>query len=132
MKQGYVYIANNIFHTLLALSEKEQEVGLMNIDPPVPNMTFVYAHSKINKFWMKSTRAPLDIIFSYKGEVSQICKGEPYSTSIIGDNKYSDLIVEMPYGTVFLSGIKLGHKMGLIEPNEMELKKIISSNLTKL
>lgn len=132
MKQGYVYIYNNIFHTLLALSEKEQEVGLMNIDPPVPNMTFIYAHPKINKFWMKNTKAPLDIIFSYKGEVSQICKGEPYSTSIIGDNKYSDLIIEVPYGTVSLSNIKLGHKIGLIEPSEMELKKILASNFTKL
>lgn len=132
MEQGCIYIANNIFQTLLALSEEEQERGLMNIDPPIPNMTFIYTYPKINKFWMQNTKVPLDIIFSYKGEVSQICKGEPYSTSVIGDNRYSDLIVELPYGTAQSSGIKLGHKIGLIKPTEKELKIIFAKNYSPL
>src|SRR5271166_6871288 len=100
MEQGYLYIHNNIFPTLLAISADEQQKGLMYIEPPAPVMSFVYSVPGINRFWMKETPSPLDIIFCHQGKVSQICFGEPYSTSMIGDNKFSDLIVEMPYGAV--------------------------------
>lgn len=63
MKTGYVYIDNNVFTTLLAISEHEQAQGLMHIEPPTPVMSFVYDRPKINKFWMANTPAPLDIVF---------------------------------------------------------------------
>lgn len=123
MNNGVIYIGNNLFETLFAVSNKEQEVGLMYINPPVPNMTFIYDKPQINKFWMKNTKAALDIIFCSKGKVSQICLGEPYSTSIIGDDKFSDLVIELPHGTVITSGIKLGHQVGVVEPTGRYLKK---------
>jgi uncharacterized membrane protein (UPF0127 family) len=125
MKSGYVYIHNNVFDSLLAISEDEQLQGLMNKSWPPPVMSFVYSSPKINKFWMKHTPSPLDIIFCCNGAVSQICFGEPNSTTIIGDNNVSDLIIELPHGTAISSGIKLGHKAGLINPTIEELKKII-------
>lgn len=125
MNKGYIYIDNNIFPTLLAVSEEEQQRGLMEQSWPPPVMTFVYSSPRVNKFWMKNTPSPLDIIFCSKGKVSQICLGEPYSTSVIGDNKFSDLVVELPYGTVITSGIKLGHQVGVVTPTSDELKKII-------
>ena len=125
MNSGYIHISNNIFSTLLAISEEEQQRGLMGQVWPPPVMTFVYAAPKVNKFWMKNTPSPLDIVFCSNGKVSQICLGEPYSTSVIGDDKFSDLVIELPYGTVVSSGIKLGHHVGVVRPTADELKKII-------
>lgn len=125
MNSGYIYISDNIFSTLLAISEEEQQRGLMGQVWPPPVMTFVYSSPKVNKFWMKNTPSPLDIVFCSKGQVSQICLGEPYSTSIIGDDRFSDLVIEFPHGTVASSGIKLGHHVGVVKPTKDELKKII-------
>lgn len=114
MRTGYVYIGDNVFSTLLAISEDEQRVGLMGHGWPPPTMTFIYDKPQINKFWMKNTPSALDIIFCYKNKVSQICYGEPYSTSIIGDDKLSDLVIELPFGTVDSYGIKIGAIAGLL------------------
>ena len=126
MEEGYIYIHNNVYPTLLAISMDEQAQGLMFQPWPPPVMSFIYATPGINKFWMKNTPSPLDIVFCHRGEVVQICKGEPHSTSQIGDNRLTDLIVELPHGTVAASDIKLGHKVGLIKPTEDELKRIIA------
>lgn len=125
MNSGYIHISNNIFSTLLAISEEEQQYGLMGQVWPPPVMTFVYASPKINKFWMKNTPSPLDIVFCSNGQVTQICLGEPHSTAIIGDDKFSDLVIEFPRGTVVSSDIKLGHHVGVVRPTKAELKKII-------
>lgn len=126
MEEGYIYVASNIFPTLLAISSNEQAQGLMGQAWPPPVMSFIYTVPGINKFWMKNTPSALDIVFCHKGEITQICKGEPHSTAMIGDNKFSDLVIEFPYGTVATSGIKLGHKVGLVKPTVDELKKIIA------
>ena len=126
MKTGIIAVGNNLFETLLAISAQEQERGLMYIEPPIPNMAFIYERPGINKFWMANTKAPLDIVFCYAGKVTQICVGEPFSTSIIGDNKFSDLVIEFPFGTVDQSGIKLGHDIDLLKPSAEELKQIIA------
>lgn len=126
MEEGYIYIHNNIFPTLLAISEEEQSQGLMGQAWPPPVMSFIYATPKFNRFWMKNTPSPLDIVFCHQGEVTQICKGEPHSTSMIGDVRLSDLVIEFPHGTMLSSGIKLGHKVGLVKPSPAELKRIIA------
>ena len=127
MKSGIIYIHNSVYETLLAISNDEQQSGLMYIDPPVPTMTFVYNKPQINKFWMKVTKVPLDIIFCNVSKVSEICFGEPYSTRVIGSNLLSDLVIELPHGTVDSTKIKIGHSVGLVKPTFTELKKIISS-----
>jgi len=126
MEQGYIYIHNNILPTLLAISEEEQQRGLMNQEWPPPVMSFIYAEPRISKFWMHNTQSPLDIVFCYKGKISQLHVGEPFSTEMIGDNKFSDLIVELPYGTVDRMDIKIGQSIGLIKPTSEELHKIIA------
>lgn len=126
MESGYIHVADNIFPTLLAISEEEQMTGLMGQEWPPPVMSFIYTQPKITQFWMKNTPSPLDIVFSHNGVITQICKGEPYSTSLIGDYRLSDLVIEFPFGTVVPAGIKLGHKVGLVKPTAAELKKIIA------
>jgi len=126
MEKGYIYIDNNVFPTLLAISEDEQSKGLMWEAFPPPIMSFIYSSPKINKFWMKQTPSPLDIVFCCDGKIKQICKGEPYSTMIIGSDQLSDLIIEFPFGTVKNTGIKLGNKVGIVQPTASELKKLIA------
>lgn len=126
MENGYIYVSNNVFQSLFAISEHEQAKGLMYEEFPPPIMSFIYAKPKINKFWMKNTPSPLDIVFCCNGEVNQICRGEPLSTSIIGEDIDSDFIIEFPKGTVQSSEIKLGDKVGLVKPTNSELIKIIA------
>lgn len=126
MNNGLVFVGNNVFETLLAISSEEQAQGLMYRAWPPPVMSFIYAAPSINRFWMNKTPSPLDIVFCHKGEVTQICKGDPYTTHMIGDVRFSDLVIEFPFGTVASSGIKLGHKVGLVKPTFDELKKIIA------
>lgn len=125
MKSGFIYLNNNIIPSLLACSSEEQAVGLMHQEWPPPIMSFVYSSPQINKFWMKNTPSPLDIVFCYLGKISQICYGEPNSTSVIGNDYFSDLVIELPYGSVKSMGIKVGQEVGLIKKNFDELHKII-------
>lgn len=128
MKEGFVYINNSVFNTLIALSAEEQSQGLMHVEWPPPVMSFIYATPTVNKFWMKNTPSPLDILFCHNNKISQICAGVPYSTNVIGNDMPSDLVVELPFGTVKSSNIKLGDSIGLIKPTIAELKKIIYKN----
>lgn len=110
-----IKLGNNSFDTLLAITSEEQEKGLMYVEYPPPVMTFVYSSPRINRFWMKNTPSPLDVVFCLDGKISQICYGEPYSTEVIGKFEYSDLVVELPFGTCKKLGISVG--------DQVELKK---------
>jgi uncharacterized membrane protein (UPF0127 family) len=132
MEKGYIYIDNNVFPTLLALSEEEQSKGLMHQSWPPPVMSFVYDQPRVTQFWMKNTPSPLDIVFCCNGKVRQICKGEPNTTSIIGDYSFSDLVVELPYGTANQSKIKIGSEVGLFKPDREELRKIFAKNTKRI
>jgi uncharacterized membrane protein (UPF0127 family) len=124
MELGYIYINNNIFSTLLAISAEEQEKGLMYQEWPPPVMSFIYASPSVNRFWMANTQSPLDIIFCHKGKVAEICYGEPYSTKVIG-SQMSDLVIEFPYGTADSMKLKIGQSVGIVKPTVKELNKII-------
>ncbi len=128
MKNGFISIGDNIFETLIAVSHQEQAKGLMGQIWMPPVMSFIYDRPKINKFWMRDTPSPLDILFCNNGEIKQIHKGEPYSLSAIGFDELSNLVIELPFGTAHSSNIKLGSKVSLIKPDESELRQIFSSS----
>jgi uncharacterized membrane protein (UPF0127 family) len=115
MKDGIVWIADQIFETLIAQTVHEHSKGLMYIDPPHPVMSFAYNYPQVNKFWMCNVKMPLDIVFCKSGKVSQIHHGEAHSTRIIGSDDFSDLVVELPFGTVKKTGIKIGDPVELIK-----------------
>lgn len=112
-KKGKVNIGGHIFDTELALTTYEQEKGLMNERAPKV-MSFIYSAPTINKFWMKNTPNELDIVFSCNGQIINICRGEPFSTRLIGDDRPSDFIVELPAGTIQSKGIKIGDPIQLL------------------
>lgn len=117
-KTAYVKIGGHEFKSFVATSVEEQAVGLMNQPWPPPVMSFVYASPRINQFWMKNTPSPLDIVFALKGEVVAIKKGEPFSTQLIGDYNFSDLVIELPYGTCNKLGISAGDKVSFVNSSE--------------
>jgi uncharacterized membrane protein (UPF0127 family) len=125
MEQGYVFIHDSILPTLIAISAEEQAKGLMHQEWPPPVMAFIYNTPGVNRFWMKNTPSPLDIVFCHKGKVSEICYGEPHSTRVIG-TQLSDLVIELPHGTADSIKIKVGQTVGLVKPTLDELKKIIA------
>lgn len=111
-KSGKILIGDNVFDTELAITADEQERGLMFVKEP-KIMSFVYEKPVINRFWMHNTPASLAIIFSLDGRITNICKGEPFSTQLIGDYRPSDLVVEMPYGSCEKYGITAGQPIQL-------------------
>ena len=117
----YVKIKNKKFPVELAVSSEEQQRGLMYKDQPYA-MAFPYARPQFNSFWMANVKFPLDIVFSLKGKIGSIWKGEPYSTSIIGGREPSDLILEFPYGVVKAEGISVGDEINLELSKEAEMK----------
>jgi uncharacterized membrane protein (UPF0127 family) len=110
---AYLKVKDQVIPTELAITADEQARGLMYQEYP-PVMSFVYGSPSINRFWMKSTPAPLDIVFCLKGRVINICAGEPYSTKLIGKDEFSDLVVEMPLGTCQKLGVEIGDQIALI------------------
>lgn len=125
MEHGFVQIHKDIFPTLFAISAEEQAIGLMEQPWPPPIMSFIYLRPTYNKFWMKNTPSPLDIVFCCDGRIQEICKGEPHSTAMISTG-VSDLVIEFPYGTISKSNIKIGHQVNLVKPTFEELKTIIA------
>lgn len=103
-----ISIGKNVFATLVAVTEDEHNQGLMRKPWPPPVMSFPYNTSEIRKFWMKNTVSPLDILFCKNDTVISIHKGEPLSTQLIGPNRPSNLVVELPLGTVKKLGIEVG------------------------
>lgn len=104
----FIKISDFVFPTELAISYQEQETGLMHKEAPTPVMSFVYAEPRVNKFWMRNTKSPLDIVFCFNGKIMSICQGQPFSLYVIGDDRPSDLVVEFPADTCKKYGIKVG------------------------
>jgi uncharacterized membrane protein (UPF0127 family) len=115
MKEGILLVAQYKVSALIAEEASDQMVGLMHRQPPLPCMVFPYKYAGVQKFWMKSTRAPLDIVFCLNGKITQICKGEEYSTAMVGDDSLSDLVFEIPFGSCQTAGIKVGDSVSLIK-----------------
>ena len=96
MKNGILIINNNKFQVDIAQSAQEQQIGLMGKKYPFFIMAFPYKALSIPKFWMKNTPSPLAIVFCRNNKIHNICYGKPYSKEIIGNNEYSDLVLEFP------------------------------------
>lgn len=123
----YIKYKEHKIPAILAITPREQEIGLMYREELPPLMAFVYTEPRLNKFWMKNVSQPLDIIFCFKNKVVGIYRGDPFSTKLIGGNELSDLILEMPYGNCKKMGMELGDEIG-IEFEPKSVSKILLSN----
>jgi uncharacterized protein len=120
-----IKIGDNIFDVLVAVSIEEQERGLMGRDEPLPSMIFPYPLPRLNSFWMKGVKAPLDIVFCLRGKVSSIWHGEPHSTRVLGGHEPSDLVIELPADTCKTRGIKPGDPITLALSREAQFKLLM-------
>lgn len=99
--------------TLIALTEDEQEMGLMYQKWPPPIMSFPFKSSEIRKFWMKNTPSPLDIIFCNSGRIVGIYDGKPYSKDLVGPDLPVDLVIEIPAGMAKKLSVDCGDNVKL-------------------
>jgi len=106
--EDFIIIKDKKIPTILAITAEEQEKGLMHCNDLPPSMSFVYSKSNINKFWMKNTPKPLDIIFCNEDKILHIAHGEPFSLQAVGPNEPTNLVIEMPYGTCLEHGFRVG------------------------
>lgn len=121
----YVKIADHIFPTLLAIDLAEQERGLMGKPWPPPVMTFVYGRPCQNKFWMRNTPSPLDIVFCLNNKITSICSGIPYSLAVIGNDDLSDTVIELPAGTCIAYNITTGNSIDLQLADDSKMKMLM-------
>lgn len=83
-----IFINGKKFPTKVAITEEEQQKGLMYVSWPPPVMVFPYQKSGQRKFWMKNTISPLDIVFCNDNKIIKIVKGEPLSTMMVGPESF--------------------------------------------
>jgi uncharacterized membrane protein (UPF0127 family) len=129
MSQDIIFIKDKTLDTLVAVSETEQNVGLMWREWPPPVMVFPYKKNGIRKFWMKNTISPLDIIFCNCGKVVGMFHGEPLSTALVGPDIPSDLVIELPAGTTTKLGLQIGDEVRF-KPTVETMARILLDGVT--
>jgi len=107
-----IKIGNLIFDTLVAITEKDHSIGLM-WKKTAQIMSFPYDKPNIHKFWMQNTYIALDILFCYSGKIVDIQKGIPHSVDLLGPDDLTDLVIELPQGTVNKYNIAIGNNVDL-------------------
>lgn len=127
-----ITINDLILPTEVALTEEEQERGLMHIKDDVPSvMSFIFAKPGIHYFWMKNTYVPLDIIFCANGKVVSVAQGTPMSDELIGPSIQTEVVIEMPRGSVKRLGIKTGQSVE-IQLDSVSLGKRLRAKMPHL
>lgn len=124
MPSDYIKIGNHNLPVEVAITEEEQVRGLMYVDWPPPTMIFPFEKEAVRKFWMRNTISPLDIIFCLNSKIISICQGEPLSLKLLGPDIASDLIIEMPAGSVKKLGIKIEDRVEVKYSMETVAKKL--------
>lgn len=108
MNKDTIIVGSHKFETLVAVTPEEQQRGLMFQEWPPPVMCFPTKRAGYPSFWMKNTPSPLDILFAHRGKIVAIAFGKPNSTELIEPKKLTDLVIELPHGTVKSLGIEVG------------------------
>ena len=118
----FVIFGENKLAAKFAITTEEQAKGLMFCEEDVV-MAFLYKDKNYHKFWMKNTPKPLDLVFCRDNEVVDIRKGVAFSLSLISSGEVSDLVIELPLGTVEKLNITTGCKVDLELSIETSIKK---------
>lgn len=105
-------IGSKSFVLEVARSQAEQEKGLMKRDsmPADHGMIFPMPEEKVQGFWMKDTRFPLDIIFlNGAGKIVSIHQMEAYDENNTTSSDYpARYAIELNKGVVAKTGVKVG------------------------
>lgn len=123
-------IKNKNIPCLVAVTKTAQAQGLMNRPWPPPPMVFPYTESDIKSFWMHNTPSPLDIIFCQGNKIIDITVGVPFSKDIVFSKSASDLVVELPHGSVKLLDLKIQDEIEVVY-DIATLAEVFSEKLKK-
>ncbi len=100
------------FTVELADTQPERDIGLMHRDhlDADKGMLFVFERTQIERFWMRNTFIPLDMIFiRANGTIADIAENTtPHSEAPVGPNDLVRAVLEVPAGTAKRLGIKNG------------------------
>jgi len=96
----------------LAAKQSERDKGLMhrNFLAPDRGMLFDFYNERPQKFWMRNTFIPLDMLFiRASGEIVFIAENTtPHSDAAVGPPQPVQAVLELPGGTAKRLGIKAG------------------------
>jgi uncharacterized protein len=117
----YMIVAAGTENLILEVAETPEkwEQGLSNRKELAENegMVFIFDKPDRYSFWMKDTLIPLDIIWLYQGDVTEIAtlpattSGQTPATHIPA--KPADHVIEIPAGRAQALGIKQGTHLEL-------------------
>ena len=117
-----VQIGDKTFHLLVAETEEQKELGLMNVESMDADEGMLFDYSDDPQasvsFWMKNTTIPLDIIFvNQDGVVISVKQGVPNSEEYITESsEFVSCVIELNAN----SGVKAGDKTDLFEEMKEE------------
>lgn len=100
------------FSIEIAQTDEERARGLMNREslPENNGMFFIFPQTVEEKFWMKDTKIPLDLVFIDEGmkTVHIIENAVPDSTEMLASPQPYKYVIEVNGGIVAKKGIKIG------------------------
>ena len=97
-----------------AITPKSREIGLMyrTTMGRCDGMAFFFPRPLIQKFWMKNTYIPLDILFVDDSfSIIYIAHAKPLSLEAVGPETPSATVIEIAAGRAEKEGIRVGDKV---------------------
>jgi uncharacterized protein len=99
----------------IADTPTQRELGLMyrgHLDASA-GMLFVFPASSVQRFWMKNTKIPLDMIFAdERGKiVGIVADARPYSETPVGPDAPAEYVLEVNAGFCRNHGVTVGDKL---------------------
>lgn len=99
----------------LAISPKQRQIGMM-CRPQMPDdtgMLFLFAKEKTQRFWMKNTLLPLDMVFIDRDEivVGIVENARPLDLRSRGVSLPSQFVLELIGGEARRRGLSVGHRV---------------------
>lgn len=120
----------------IALTEKEQQTGLMHREsmPENRGMVFVFLKPKARNFWMRNTLIPLDIAYiNSNGVIQEIHPMEPLDESGVPSlSPNIQFALEMNQGWFQEHGVKTGDSLDLTQLANAIERRGVDPSLYKL
>jgi uncharacterized membrane protein (UPF0127 family) len=107
-------IGTKSYNLEMARTSAEQEKGLMKRDsmPEDHGMIFIFDADRLQQFWMKDTRIPLDIIFvDHAGVVVSVWTMQPYDLNTTSSVAPAQYAIELNVGQAKAAGVEKGQTL---------------------
>jgi uncharacterized protein len=116
LPEVHMQIGNQPFTLELALTESEQETGLMHRDhlDSDRGMLFIFPDEKERTFWNHDVSFALDLVFLDAGQrVVSIKRLETYSEKDVSSGVPAEYAIELNAGTADQIGLKIGTQLAI-------------------